>query len=61
MITMNMISEYQYKTRNARVYLTDRGDYHVILYDADFDYNGFHAFKNLNSAEDYAESWVLQK
>lgn len=61
MITMTMISEYQHVFRNARVYLTDKGDYHVIMYDATFDYNGFHAFRDLDNAEDYAESWVMQK
>jgi hypothetical protein len=58
---MILISEYQNKSRNARVYKTDRGDYHIIMYDADYDYNGFHAFMNLDNAEDYAESWVLQQ
>jgi hypothetical protein len=55
-----ILSEYQEGTRNARVYKTASGDYGVIVFDADTDYNGFDSFGDINTAEDFAEDWVLR-
>jgi hypothetical protein len=55
-----ILSEYQEGTRNARVYKTASGDYGVIVFDADTDYNGFDSFSDINTAEDFAEDWVLR-
>ena len=54
-----ILSEYQNGTRNARVYKTNSGDYGVIVYDAQDDYNGFESFDNIELAENFAEDWVL--
>jgi|Laugrespbdmm15sd_2_1035082.scaffolds.fasta_scaffold234472_2 hypothetical protein len=56
---MTTISEHQQGTRNSRVYKTDYG-YGVIVFDAETDYNGFEAFADINSAEDFAEDWVMR-
>lgn len=54
-----ILSEYQNGTRNARVYKTTSGDYGVVYYDAQDDFNGFESFQFLEKAEDFAEDWVL--
>lgn len=53
-----ILSEYQQGTRNARVYKTASGDYGVVFYDAQDDFNGFNSFTNVDEAEDFAEDWV---
>jgi hypothetical protein len=57
---MPILSNYQEGTRNAKVYKTATGEYGVLVYDADDDYNGFDSFNDINSAEDFAEDWVLR-
>ena len=41
-----IISEYQNGTRNARVYKTTSGQYGVLLFDANDDYNEFQPDQN---------------
>ena len=53
-----IISEYQNGTRNSRVYKTANGEYGVLLYDAQDDYNDFHSYQTIDEAEDVAEDWV---
>jgi len=55
-----IISNYQEGTRNAKVYKNANGDFAVIVFDAEDDYNGYETFTNINSAEDFAEDWVLR-
>ena len=57
---MPILSNYQEGTRNAKVYKTATGEYGVIVYDADTDYNGFESFANEELAEQFAEDWVLR-
>ena len=56
---MNIISNYQQGTRNAKVYKTETG-YGVILFEAETDYNEFSSFTDIDSAEDFAEDWVVK-
>ncbi len=55
---MPIISNYQEGTRNAKVYRTTNGEWGVIVFDAQDDYNGFASFSNEESAENFAEDWV---
>lgn len=55
---MKILSEYQEGTRNARVYKTASGEYGVLIYNAEDDFNGFNSFQFLEQAEDFAEDWV---
>lgn len=55
---MKILSEYQEGTRNARVYKTASGEYGVVIYNAEDDFNGFNSFQFLEQAEDFAEDWV---
>ena len=57
---MPILSNYQEGTRNAKVYKTASGDYGVIVYDAQDDFNGYESFQRVNDAEDFAEDWVLR-
>jgi len=57
---MPILSNYQEGTRNAKVYKTATGEYGVLVYDADDDYNGFDSFSDIDTAEDFAEDWVLR-
>jgi hypothetical protein len=57
---MLILSEYQEGLRNARVYKTQRGEYGVIVYDAEEDREEFKTFVTEDSAEEYAEDWVLR-
>ena len=57
---MPILSNYQEGTRNAKVYKTASGDYGVIVYDADNDYNEFQSFPAEDDAEQFAEDWVLK-
>ena len=52
-------SEYQDGTRNARVYKTANGEYGVVVYDSENDFNWFQSFLTLDDAENFAEDWVL--
>jgi hypothetical protein len=54
-----IISEYQEGTRNARVYRTTSGDYGVLLFDAETDFNDFKSFHTIDDAENAAEDWVM--
>lgn len=54
-----IISEYQQGTRNARVYKTAMGDYGVLLFEAENDFNDFKVFPSIDEAEDAAEDWVM--
>ena len=55
-----ILSDFQEGTRNAKVYKTANGEYGVIVYDADTDYNEFQCFINEDLAEEFAEDWVLR-
>jgi hypothetical protein len=54
-----ILSEYQEGTRNARVYKTANGEYGVVVYDAQNDFNWFQSYTKLEDAENFAEDWVL--
>ena len=54
-----IISNYQEGTRNAKVYRTSNGEWGVIVYDAQDDYNAFASFPNEEDAENFAEDWVM--
>ena len=56
---MPILSNYQEGTRNAKVYRTTNGEYGVIVYDAQDDYNGYASFNNEDDAEVFAEDWVM--
>ena len=53
-----ILSEFQEGTRNARIYKTNMGEWGVITFDAEDDYNGFESFHNEDDAEIFAEGWV---
>jgi len=53
-----ILTEFQNGTRNARVYKTANGQYGVLTFEAESDYNGFEVFEFEELAEDYAEDWV---
>lgn len=55
-----IISNYQEGTRNAKVYKNASGGFAVIVFDAEDDYNGYESFNNIDTAEDFAEDWVLR-
>lgn len=57
---MPITSNYQEGTRNAKVYKTRNGEWGVIVYDAQDDYNGFASFPTEDEAGDFAEDWVLR-
>jgi hypothetical protein len=57
---MPILSNYQEGTRNAKVYKDASGQYSVIVYDADDDFNGYESFSSINLAEEFAEDWVLR-
>jgi hypothetical protein len=57
---MPIISDYQEGSRNAKVYKTASGEFGVIVYDAETDFNGYESFKLEEDAENYAEDWVLR-
>ena len=57
---MPILSNYQEGLRNAKVYRTANGEYGVIVFDADTDYNGFDSFVTEELAEEFAEDWVLR-
>ena len=57
---MRITSEYQEDTRNAKVYKTQTGEWGVLTFDAQDDYNGFKSFTSLESAECFAEDWVMK-
>ena len=56
---MPILSNYQQDTRNAKVYRTTHGEWGVIVYDAQDDYNRFASFGSEEEAETFAEDWVL--
>jgi hypothetical protein len=53
-----ILSEYQEGTRNARIYRTAMGQWGVITFDSETDFNGFEAFNNEDDADVFAEGWV---
>lgn len=55
---MLVLSEYQEGLRNARVYVTQRGEYGVVVFEAESDYEEFRSFTTEEDAENFAESWV---
>lgn len=57
---MLILSEFQEGLRNARVYKTQRGEYGVIVYDADDDREEFRSFTTEDAAEEFAEDWVMR-
>lgn len=54
-----ILSEYNDRTKNARVYKTPNGEYGVLTFDSETDYNGFEVFRTEDEAEHFAECWVL--
>lgn len=58
---MNILSEYSEYPYNARVYKTKKGEYGVLTYIAEEDYNDVKFFSTEQQADDYAEDWVLRK
>ncbi len=54
-----ILSNFQEGTRNAKVYKTQSGEWGVIVYDAQDDYNGFASFSNEDDADNFAEDWVM--
>ena len=57
---MLTLSEYQEGLRNARVYLTQNGQFGVVVYDAETDHEEFRSFDTENDADDFAEDWVTR-
>ena len=57
---IDIISEHQEGTRNAKVYKDASGKFSVIVFDAEDDYNGYDSFQTIDAAEDYAKDWVLK-
>jgi hypothetical protein len=55
-----ILSNYQEGSRNAKVYRTANGEYGVIVFDAEDDYNAFDSFATEELAEEFAEDWVLR-
>jgi len=55
---LKILSEFQEGTRNAKVYKTTNGDYGVVFFDAQDDFNGFNSFNSLENAENFSEDWV---
>ena len=53
-----ILSNYQDGLRNAKVYKTATGEFGVLTYDANDDYNGFAIFDTEEDAENHAEDWV---
>lgn len=58
---MPIISNYQQGLRNAKVYKQANGEYAVIVYEAESDYNGLQSFPTIDLAEDFAEDWVANR
>jgi hypothetical protein len=56
-----IISNHQEGSRNAKIYKTANGEYGVVIFDAETDYNGFESFNSIDLAEDFAEDWVLRE
>lgn len=54
-----ILSEYQSRGRNAKVYTQEDDNFGVITFDADTDYNGYQFFVYEREAEEYAREWVL--
>jgi hypothetical protein len=42
------------------VYKDASGNFSVIVFDAETDYNAHESFSYINDAEDFAEDWVLK-
>jgi hypothetical protein len=57
---MPILSNYQEGTRNAKVYKDANGQYSVVVFDAQNDYNEFESFPSIDLAEEFAEDWVLR-
>jgi len=57
---MNILSEYQEDTRNARVYKMNNGTYGCECYDSDTDETKFFSCESEQAADDKAEDWVLR-
>jgi len=57
---MLTLSEYQEGLRNARVYLTQTGQFGVVVYDGNTDYEDFRSFDTEDDADDFAEDWVTK-
>jgi hypothetical protein len=56
---LSVLSEYQEGLRNAKIYRSDN-KYHVIVFDANLEHEGFYCFDTEQVAEDFAEDWVLK-
>mgnify|MGYP003342537460 CR=1 FL=1 len=55
---MPILSNFQNGLRNAKVYKTTAGEYGVIVYDANDDFNYFQSFDTEDEAENFAEDRV---
>lgn len=56
-----VLSEYMEYPYNARVYKANNGEYGVLMYIAEEDFNDVKFFLTEQQAEDFAENWVLRK
>jgi len=56
-----ILNEYQQDTRNARLYRTANGQWGVLTFDSQDDFNGFETFDIEEDAETFAETWVRGK
>lgn len=57
-MVMPILNDYQHGTRNAKVYKTNNGDYGVIVFDSNDDYNEFKSYPTLEEAKASAIKWV---
>lgn len=56
-----VLSEYMEYPYNARVYKANNGEYGVLMYIAEDDFNDVKFFNTEQQAEDFAEEWVMKK
>lgn len=57
---ISVVSNYQEGSRNAKIYRMPKGEWGVIVFDAQDDYNGFASFVSEEQAEIFAEDWVTK-
>lgn len=55
-----ILSEYTEGLRNAKIMKMENGEYLVLLWDAAREIDEHKSFVNLETAENYAENWVLK-
>ena len=55
-----IISEYTEGCRNAKIVKMNKGDFLVLLWDANLDIDEHTTFHDLELAENFAEDWVMK-